>query len=368
MDSSSDNGSDDNDEFLDVDGGIEEKVSCTNELGKFETASHDKGLSEDASANLEWLQFMDSTEGMLQYMEEATATIKNVSGSIIASPSEEKTKQYDMSGGVDDQEQGHSSLVAPRSPSSNKARFEPATLPEEVLPLLSCANTTNLTATTEPLKEVGIFAPDDSIRSDTSAPDRPGYKEVRASEVKQAGINESDATVGLARISTEMLMAVESSPPPSPRGSPGRHAEPQPHEQSSAEPPSTVLAADILSPSPSNRSATGDSPVQNVTLSLVDERRIVFLEKKSYEPELRLASRVLEASHASTSQQEVALLDQANREFACFEVGIPVIADVLSQVRVMASVGETEVEQRIGREKARCVEARQQRRRDSIAK
>lgn len=380
MDSSSDNGSDDSDGFMD--GGIEETTSSLNGLEKLETASHGKDLSEDENATLEWSQFMNSTEGMLQYMEEATATIQDVSGLVIPSPSQEQKPQDAISGDVDDQQQRNSSPGAHLSHSSDKTQFEPIALPAEVLPRLSCPTTTNLTVTKEPSKDaaladqlkpaaVEIFSPNDSIRSASSTADRPGSMECRALEAKQAGINESDVMVGLAGIPTPTSMAAESSRPASSSGSPPcRHAgfEPYPDKLISAEPSITVSAAGLLGSTSSNRSANGDAPVQYAPLSLVDEGERVTRESKSSTPALPLASRVLEVSHTSTSQQEVALLDQVKSEFACFEGGMPVIADVSSQADVMASVGETEVARRIGREKARCVEARQQRRKDSIAK
>eukprot|EP00903_Cladosiphon_okamuranus_P007028 g6834.t1 len=60
MGSTSDNGSDDGDEFLD--GGIEKRSPRMGELEKLEMTCVSNGLSEDANATLEWSHFMNSTE------------------------------------------------------------------------------------------------------------------------------------------------------------------------------------------------------------------------------------------------------------------------------------------------------------------
>lgn len=378
MDSGSDNGSDDSDEYLD--GGIEERSPRMNELGKLEMACVNNGLSEDANATLEWSKFMSSTEGMCQYMEEATAAIQGLSSLAIPSPSQERKTQHNAAEEADDQEQGCSSPGALFPPNNNKTQLEPTIQSAEVFPRLSRANTTNLAVTTEPSTDAPLadqlgpttsklFAPNDSTHGDSSVPDRPSSMECRASVTKQADINESDRTVGLAEISTQKVLAAESSPHPSSK-SPGRRRaglQPSPDKRISAEPPDTVSAS-LLTSTLSSGDSTAGASVENPPISLVGEGERTNLKTKGSEPEVPLVPRVIEGSGTSTSQQEGAFLDQMKNEFACFDGGIPVIADALSQIDVITSVGDTEVARRIGREKARCVEARQQRRKDSITK
>lgn len=374
MDSSSDNGSDDSDDSDDsMDGGVGEKSS---------SVDGPEGLSEYANATVEWSQFMNSTEGILQYMDQATATIQGLPSLVTPSPSQEQKTQENASGEVHGQEQECSSPGVLVSPNSNKTQCEPTTLPGEVLARLSCANTTDLAVTTglstaaSLADQLGpttteLFAPNDSIHSNSSAPGRSSSMECRASMSIHANIKESDGMVVIAEIPAETAWPAASSCPPSSSGSPRRHAglEPNPDNQISAQqPPSTVAAAGLMTSTPSNRSSIGDAPLQNTPLSLVDDGERNRLKKMGSKPEPLLASRVLESSRTSTLQQNLALLDNVKGVFPCFEGGEPVIVDVFSQIDVMASVGESEVARRIGREKARCVEARQQRRKDSITK
>jgi len=378
MDSNSDNGSDDSDESFD--GVLDDRIPCTYDLKKLETTHDDNHLSEDASATLEWSQFMNSTEGMLQYMEEATATIEGVSGLVIPSPREEQRPQHGTSEEVDDHEHGESSAGAPVSPNNRKAQTGPTTLPVEALPHVSCADTTSFVTATEPSKDallagqlglatVKLTALNDSLRRDSSAPDGPGSKECRASEAKQAGINESDAVVRMG-IPTQPPTSTKSCPLSSSSKSPGGHAglEPQPDTKIPAEPPIKVSAAGLLTSTPSNRSTTGDTSVQNTPFSLVDGGERNILNKLGFKREVPLASCVFKTSLTSTSQQGVVLVDQVESELVCFESGIPDLADFVSQIDVIESVAETEVARRIVQEKARYAEARQQRRKDSIAK
>lgn len=362
MDSSSDNGSDVSDDSDEpVDGGVERKSSCTNDLDEVENTCDDKDLTGGANATLEWSQFMNSTEGMLQYMEEATATLQGVSSLVISFPSLEQKMQESTTVGVPDQEQGYSSAGALFSPSRNKTQLETTTLPAEVFARLSCAGTIEASLADQLGPTTArAFVSHDRIRSDSSVLNKPGSMECRASVAKQADLNERDRMVVAEGIPPQNLSVKEHSPLPSSPGSPGR-LEPNLDTQISVEPPRAAVSA-----TESNRSFTGDASMQNPPVSLVDNGEISIPKEIGSQPELRSASRVFETGRIFTSQQEVPLLDQVKSEFTCFEGGIPAAADVISQIDVMASVGENEVARRIGREKARCVEARQQRRKDSI--
>lgn len=379
MDSSRDNGSEDIDESMDW--GIEETPSIISDLEELENTCHDEGHTEDANATLEWSQFLSSTEGMLRYMEEATATIQDVPSLVVPSPGQESIAQDSTAVEFADQEQGCSSPGALFSTSRNSIQFEPMALPAEVLPRLSFADTMNLAVTTETSSDAsltdqlgstmaGLSVPHDRVRSESSVPDRPGSMECRASVGNQADINESGRRGFPAGIPTQKVLDAEPSPPPSSSGSPGRHVGLglTPDKTISAEPPSTpVSSTGLLNSTPSSQSLTGDADMETTPLHLVDEGEITILKAISSEPRLPWTSRVFETSRISTSQ--VALSDhQVKSEFACFEGGISVIAGVFPQIDVMASVGEIEVARRIGREKARCVKARQQQRKDSITK
>lgn len=378
---SDDNGSDDSDELMG--GGVEERSPCTNDLENLDTACHGKGLSEDASAARDWSQFMSSTKGMLQYMEEAIATIDGVSSLHIVAPGQEQITQDHISEGVDHQEQSSSSPRVLFSPRSNIPQFEPNSLPPGVLPRLPRANMKNLGDTTEPstaaslayqlgLTTAELLETNDSMRNGiSSVPDRPpGFRECQASVAKEADISESDLLVGVVGSSAQEMPAMESSPPPPSSGNPGRDAgfDSNPDKQISEILPNNVSATGLLTPTMSNQSLTGDAPVQRTPFSVVHEEERSIPKAEGSEPELSLAELVLETSRMSTSKQEEALFDQVSSDLACFEGRLPAMADVFSQMDVMASVGEAEVSRRIGREKARCKEARQKRRRDSITR
>eukprot|EP00752_Nemacystus_decipiens_P011290 g10033.t1 len=117
-----------------MDGDIEETTSCVWDLEKPETACRDGGLSAGANAAVEWSEFMSSTEGMLQYMEEATAAIQGLPGLVAPSPSQEQRPQHSTSGEVDDhqEEKRESSAGAPLPPSSNNTQSGPKALPAEI--------------------------------------------------------------------------------------------------------------------------------------------------------------------------------------------------------------------------------------------
>lgn len=377
MDSSSDNGSEDSDESVERE--IEEISSCINDLEELQTACDDKGCAQGSTTTLEWSQFMNSTEGMLQYLAEATATIQDVSSLVIPSPSQEQsTRDSTTAVKVADHEQGCLSPGVLFSTSSNKTQIEPMILPGERLPRLLRTLTTNFTVTAEPSTApslagqrgpttAGLSVPQQHIPSQCSVPDRPGSTESRAPVTEQAGVNESDRRIVVAGIPPQSVLAKESFPPRSASGSPGRHAghEPTPNIQDSAKP---LCTTGLLTPTLSNQSVIGDdASVPGTPFPLVDKRERNALQAMTSESKLPRASRVFETSDIPTSQPE-GLSEQVKSEFARVEGGIPGIADAISQIDVMASVGESEVARRIRREKARHVEARQKRRKDSMTK
>lgn len=382
MDSSSDS-----DSNTSIDRAFKEELQRANEWRELGETHVEKSLNKGScTSTLEWSRFMKSTAVMLQYMEEAKAESLDVCSLAPRSPHQEhKTPDGNVVEEAEN-ERDHtpaSSSVVVFSSGSRAARSEsnPA-----VPPRLS-PTTTNLRVLVEYSTEA--FHPELSVSNaaemcvqpvsthsnDFEAPNRPGSAERLEAVARQPTIDgciSTPSTALLDGVPAECVRPSVSSAP----GSPRRKAGLEPSSTSTAFNELDVGFVPIAGPATeapalatSEECVFGDpSAVQNTPTPLVNAGDVNNLRVIASEGELQRDVLSFDATHASNCQQDVAVAEQMKNECACTQNPIPVITEECSHIDVMASLGEAEVERRVAREKARCVEARRQRREDNVRK
>lgn len=385
MGSSSDSDSSDS-----VEGAFEKERRHANEWKEQEKTHLDKDCN-DACATLEWSQFMKSTAGVLQYMEGAKAESLELCSLVPHSP-HQKHKIHDSNTVEEtENEQGHTPASSSGVPVSSGSRATQSESIPTVPPRLH-SMTTNLTILTEsseaPHQSVRMKAAEICVQRDGKhggfeGPHGSSSAEALAVETPQpaiygritgavrAGIPTPSAAL-LDRLPTECSPPRVSSAPTSPGGKNG--PEPRSSTTSFSQAFNERDVRFVAGPAMESLTSTaseyvfGDPFLQKTPISLVNAGGGNRLRVAGCEPELPRDVLPFEASRTYSRQQGVALAEQVKDECARTQDGMPVIADAGSQIDVVASVGEAEVKRRIAREKARCVEARQQRREDSIRK
>lgn len=365
-----------------IESGFETESSLSGDIEELETTTRDEEDCADAArVTLEWSRFVNSTKGVLKYMQQAAAEIFDANNLEPPPPLKEPTTRDSST--AETEEKGPEcsstgvflhSIYNPSEATTRHAAFPPQ---------LHCEDVKNTTATTgfsisashpgHRGSTTGEFlAPHSRIRSDSSSSNRPVSTRSTATEHQHAVFKESETDAAHVEVPIPMPGAglcvrggadtahPHFSPPRASgvSGSPGRGADPYPDKsRSSASPPrKAVPATDMPIPTASEDNVEGDRSAENTTFSLAGKGYEDMSGARGSKPEI-----LFEASLVSTSQQE---------KSGCAYVGggTSMIADSFSWIEVMTSVGEAEVARRIDRERARCVAARQQRRGESIKK
>lgn len=364
-----------------IESGVETETSRSTDLQVLETITRDKeDCADAANVTLEWSRFMNSTEGVLKYMQRATAEILDANKLEPPPPHTESTTRD--SSAVETAESGPGSSSTGMILHSMNNPSEALTRHAAFPPQLHCEDVKNITATTgfstlcashtghRGSPTARLLAPHSRTSRDFSAPDRPVSTPSTAAEHQHDVVKESETDVSLAEVPMPGVgLCVREgadtshphvSPPRAPgvSGSPRRGAGPIPDKSNSAASPAreAVPAADMPILTSSNDNVDGDRLAQNMTFSLVDKGDGDTSGAMGSKPEIHF-----EASLVSNSQRE---------KSGCAYVGggTSMIADSFSRIEVITSVGEAEVARRVNRQKARCVVARQQRRDESIKK
>lgn len=380
MDSSSDS-----DSNRSMDRAFEEELVRVNEWRELEKTHVDKCLNEDlCTSTLEWSRFMKSTAVVLQYMEEAKAESLEVCSLVPRSPHQEHKTHDGKAVEEAENERDHtppassSGVLLPSGSRETRSESIPA-----VPPRLS-SMTANLTVRNESStgpdlsvsKAAGMCVQRDDAHSNAfEAPNRPGSAERLVAVARQPTIDGCIPTPSIALLDG---VPTECAPPRvfSAPESPGRQADPEPSSSSTAfneldarSVPVARAATESLTLTTCEECVFGDpSAMQNAPTPLVNAGCVNIVRVMESEPELQRDVLSFQASHTSIHQQQVALAEQVKNDCTCPQDLIPVITEACSQIDIMTSLGEAEVERRVAREKALCVEARRQRREDSIRK
>ena len=343
-----------------IESGFETETWRPSDLEELETTTDQEDSTDQA--NLEWSRFMISTEGVLKYMEEATAEIIGTSKLTPPPPHKEPTTHDSNTVTVAKIEPGSSSCNTPAEETRRLTAFLPQHCCEDM--------TATESSTCIPPSDYRGRAAAEILESHERISSESAESSRSVSTKLQHTVKESESGAELAEIplpsvggyivgeDAEKTHHQHCSPSRASMvsGSPGRGADPTPRKKNTAalSLQVTVPATDMPIPTASKDNLDRDRSAQSMPPSLLDNE--AEDASKATGPELEIP---FEVSRISASQQ-----DESDR--ACMESGTSMIAASFSRIEVIASVGEAEVSRRVEREKARHMAARQQRRDQNI--
>lgn len=369
-----------------------------NEWVGLNTTGHNSNQHEDTCANLEWSQFINSAQGVSQYLEEATAVIMDVVGLEAPSPRHDQQLLDNMVEDTDEKlglPNASSRVLLPSKGGapSDPTPSLPATPPNllrvnESLTLMAESSGHESNPEFDGPNSVERFMPQDEKREDSSAPYIPVSTDCLAALAQNPDIHvdvfpaekcaidlgsDRDAThegipvshTGLAERLPNELSKPPVGPPPE---SSAKQACPElpcgqmPLSTSSERValPAFVPVASLPTDTVPRESLSGHPSAEDIVHSLVDT--------KGSQPELPLDPSSVETSNILPRQQEGALPlpVQQKKGGADIEGKMSMVVDTVSRTDVIASVGEAAVARRIEREKARLLEAKRKRRDHNI--
>lgn len=368
------------------------------EQGQLEVAFGDGIDGEDAFCTLGWSRFTRSADRLKQYMEEATAEIRNTADLVPLSPRQQRHVHHRS--GVAADEKAQCATKSPLATNNISSRDAKRLNLGTIVPVAESngehSSTDALTGTTvnrhgrsapcseqDELSAGGSDLSMDHTGGHGSAPNGP----TPLAPTRQFALDLDDSVNsdnGVVRSDcqtrTNDLLdkaCVESSPPSdfSPRGNPIRRAVLE------------VCAGQTSSGMESNRRENNSLPVAIARVSAAGASQTSELELLSPQhlqtffgdvsgkieardtkakPELPESTPSFLGDCCFVRQQETAIMQEINKLCGCMKGEILVTANNVIQADVMASVGEAAVAQRIAHDKAKAVQARRQQREDEL--